>query len=350
MRTIRNALIVLLYIVVTLSISKTNMAEAEPVKLNYVNMLHGNHIQSRLAWEWCREVERRTNKRVIVEYFSGEKIPNKLKLAIRFKAGEIYGSVVRGELDIGMATFALTGDRFPVMGAVDLPIGYTSGGVATDVVNRVYHKFVPRELNETKVMYLHAEGPFILHTKSKPVKKLADVKGMKLRGYGISASVIKELGATLVSVPMPALYNSIKKNMVEGGIYPMEMNKSWYMGDVIKYTTTCFSIACTRTWFVVMNKEKWNMIPSDARKVIERINKYWAKRHGDGWDSCDMEGYCYCQMVGNHICELDKNEAATWKRAIGSVTDQYVGELEERGINGREIVEFMAKTLEGYKD
>jgi TRAP-type C4-dicarboxylate transport system substrate-binding protein len=48
-------------------------------------------------------------------------------------------------------------------------------------------------------MYLHAHGAGVLHTTGKAVRKMEDFKGMKLRGHGTSALVIKALGGTPVS-------------------------------------------------------------------------------------------------------------------------------------------------------
>jgi TRAP-type C4-dicarboxylate transport system substrate-binding protein len=47
-------------------------------------------------------------------------------------------------------------------------------------------------------MYLHAHGPGLIHTKSKPVRKMEDMKGLKFRGHGTSALVVKALGGTPV--------------------------------------------------------------------------------------------------------------------------------------------------------
>ena len=56
------------------------------------------------------------------------------------------------------------------MSAVDLPLGYTSGQAATKIVNMVYNQYKPKEFKDVQVMYLHAHGPGIVHTKGKPIK------------------------------------------------------------------------------------------------------------------------------------------------------------------------------------
>jgi TRAP-type C4-dicarboxylate transport system substrate-binding protein len=315
-------------------------AEAGPIKLTYSNFFPPTHIQSKLAEAWCREVEKRTNGRVVVEYFPGQTLT---------KARQVYDGVVTGLSDIGLALFAYTRGRFPVMAAVDLPLGYPSGKVATKVVNAVYRKFRPKELNDTQVMYLHAHGPGILHTKSKAVRRLEDLKGMKLRGHGTSAQIAKALGATPVSMPMPELYQSLQKGVVEGALYPIEVNKGWRMGEVTKYTTATFSIAYTSSFFVVMNKEKWNALPPEIQRIIEEINEEWIPKHGEAWDSSDMEGYLYSLSLGHEIIGLDSREAARWKKAVAPVVEQYIRDMNKKGFDGKEIVDFTIATLNKYK-
>lgn len=312
-------------------------AEAAPVKLTYSNFFPPTHIQSKLAEAWCKEVEKRTGGRVVVEYYPGQTLT---------KANQVYDGVVTGLSDIGLALFAYTRGRFPVMAAVDLPLGYPDGKAATSVVNKVYRKFMPKELEDTQVMYLHAHGPGILHTKGKPIRKLEDLKGMKLRGHGTSAEIVKALGATPVPMPMPELYQSLQKGVVEGALYPIEVNKGWKMGEVTDYTTACFSVAYTSSFFVVMNKEKWQALPPDIRKIIEEINEEWVVKHGEAWVSSDMEGYQYSMTLGHDIIGLDAKEAARWKAAVSPVLNNYIEDMDKKGFNGKEIVDYTVKALE----
>ena len=181
--------------------------------------------------------------RVVVEYFPGQTLT---------KARQVYDGVVEGISDVGFSVLAYTRGRFPVMSAVDLPLGYTSGTVATKVINAVYKKFMPKEFMDTQVMYLHAHGPGLIHTKGKAVYKMEDMKGLKFRGHGTSALVVKALGGTPVPKPMPETYQMLQKGVVDGAVYPFEANKGWKLGEVTNYCTADFSAAYTTSFFVVI--------------------------------------------------------------------------------------------------
>ena len=106
------------------------------------------------------------------------------------------------------------------MEVVDLPLGYTSGQAATIVVNQVFEQLAPKELQDTQVMYLHAHGPGLLHTRKKAVKTLDDLEGMKIRAHGTSAKIVQALGGTPVAKSMGENYRLLQKGVVDGSVYP----------------------------------------------------------------------------------------------------------------------------------
>ncbi len=315
-------------------------ADAGTVKLTYSNFFPPGHIQSKLAEAWCKEVEKRTNGEVVVEYYPGQTLT---------KARQVYDGVVEGLSDVGFSVLAYTRGRFPIMAAVDLPLGYTSGTVATKVVNAVYEKFQPKELMDTKVMYLHAHGPGLIHTKDKAVRKLEDMKGLKFRGHGTSALVVKALGGTPVPKPMPETYQMLQKGVVEGAVYPFEANKGWKLGEVTNFCTASFTAAYTTSFFVVMNKDKWNSLSEANQKIIAQINKEWADKHGEAWDTSDAKGIVFFLNQGGEIIGLDAKEGQRWKKAVAPIIDEYTAKMNTKGMKGTEIVDFTIKTLKSLQ-
>jgi TRAP-type C4-dicarboxylate transport system substrate-binding protein len=309
---------------------------ADPVKLTYSCFFPPTHIQSKLAEAWCKEVEKRTGGKVVVEYFPGQTLT---------KAKQVYDGVVQGMSDLGFCLFAYNRGRFPLMEVVDLPLGYKSGEAATKVANAVFNKFDPKELKDVKVMYLHAHGPGLLHTKDKPVKKMEDLKGLKIRSHGTTANMVKALGGTPVAMPMPELYTSLQRGVVDGALYPVEVNKGWKMAEVVQFCTENFSNAYTATFYVVMNKDKWDALPADAKKIIEKINMEWIPKHGAAWDSSDKAGREYMLKKGRKFITLSKEEAARWKKATDPVLDQYVKATSKKGVPAAEALEFTKKKL-----
>ena len=308
----------------------------EPIKLTYSCFFPPTHIQSKLAAAWSKEVEKRTKGKVKIEYYPGQTLT---------KAKQVYDGTVQGMSDIGFCLFAYNRGRFPLMEVVDLPLGYPNGKVATQVANEVYKKFKPKELDDVQVMYLHAHGPGLLHTKDKAVKKMEDLKGLKIRSHGTTAKVVEALGGTPVAMPMPELYQALQRGVVDGGMYPVETNKGWRMAEVVKYCTENYSNAYTTTFYVVMNKDKWNSLPKDAQEAIIQINEEWIPKHGAAWDESDKVGRDFMLKKGRTFIKLSPEEAARWKKATDPVLGAYVKQAGAKGVPAQEAVDFTQEKL-----
>lgn len=305
-------------------------------RLTYSCFFPPTHAQSKLAEAWAREVDKRTGGEVVVDFFPGGTLT---------KAEEAYDGVVQGMSDIGFSVLGYSRGRFPVMAAVDLPLGYTSGKAATAVANAVYEHFKPAEFNDVQPMYFHAHGPGLLHTARKEVRRLEDLQGLKLRATGNSGQLVKVLGGTPVAMSMPDSYQAIQKGVVNGGMYPLETNKGWNMAEVVNYMTETHAVAYTTTFFVVMNKARWESLSPKARQAIAEINAEWVGKHAQAWDESDVVGLEFFKSKGGKVLPLNDGEAARWVEAAEPLLAQYVQEAKAKGLDGQAVLDFTRRAL-----
>jgi TRAP-type C4-dicarboxylate transport system substrate-binding protein len=303
-------------------------SDAEQVKLTYSIFFPPAHGQAMTGTAWAKEIEKRSGGRIKIDVFAGGTLT---------AAPEVYDGVVNGISDIGMSCFAYTRGRFPVMEALDLPMGYPSGKIATLVANGYFKEMKPQALDEVKVLYLHAHGPGLLHTK-KPVKKMEDLKGMKIRSTGFSAKVVEALGASPVAMPQGETYEALQKGVVDGTFTPIETLKGWKQAEVVKYTTDCPDIGYTTAMFVVMNLKKWNALPEDLKKIFDDTSAEWIPKHGQEWDRLDKEGKEYALSLKNEIITLPAAENQRWVLAVAPVIDSFKKSANEKGLPGDKAI------------
>ena len=305
-------------------------------QLTYSNFFPPTHIQSKLAQSWCDEVEKRTNGEVIIKYFPASTLT---------KAPQTYDGVVNGIADIGMTVLAYSRGRFTVAAAIDLPMGYKSGVQATGVANAVLNKFQPKEFNDTKIMFLHAHGPGLIHTRDKAVSTMDGLKGLKLRGTGTSGLVAAALGASPVGKSMRETYQMLQKGVVDGSLHPVEANKGWKLGEVAHSLTENYSTAYTTTFAVFMNKDKWNKLSPAIQKTIIDINGEWATQHGKAWDAADKAGLEFFISKGGKVVSLSDAESKKWEAAVVPVIDGYIKKATSKGVDGKAVVAFIKANL-----
>ncbi len=310
--------------------------QAKEIKLNYSNFFPAPHKNSILATEWAQEIEKRTNGLVKITLFHGGTLT---------PADKVYDGVVKGISDIGFSVLSYTLGRFPLTEVIDLPMGYKNGTAATTLINAYYNKFKPKELDDVKVMYLHAHGPGILHTNKKPIKTLEDLKGVKIRSTGTVARIVGALGGTPVAMPMSETYDALSKGIAEGVMCPVEALQGWKLGEVTKYTTQNYGSAYSIGFFVVMNKDKWNSLPPDAQKVIEKVNEEWIVKQAKVWDEVDVSGMEFAKKMGDQFVPLSKEEDERWSKAVQPVFNDYMKAMKEKGLPGEEALKFCKEEL-----
>ncbi len=307
--------------------------------LTYSIFFPPSHGQCQAGTEWAQEIEKRSDGRIKINVFPGGTLTS---------ANECYDGVVKGISDIGMSCFAYTRGRFPIMEAVDLPMGYLNGKVATYTANAFYQAMKPKELDDVKVLYLHAHGPGLLHT-TKPIKSLGDLKGMKIRSTGLSTKIVSALGATPVAMSQGETYEALQKGVAEGTFAPFETLKGWRQGEVIKYTTDCSAIGYTTTMFVVMNRSKWDALPKDLQAVFETVSTEWIKVHADTWDQLDVEGREYSLGLQNKIIRLDSDSENEWTQAVEPIIDDYARDTNQKGLPGDQAIAKLRELTETYR-
>ena len=305
------------------------------VKLNYSIFFPASHRNSVLATEWAREVEKRTGGKVQITLFYGGTLT---------PADKCYDGVVNGISDIAMSVLSYTMGRFPLSEVLDLPLGTRTGVTATRLMNDFYNKFKPKELADVKVLYLHGHGPGLLHAKT-PVRTLEDLKGMKIRATGTTAKIVTALGATPVAMPMSDSYDAISRGVAQGIVCPVESLQGWKLGEVIKYTTQDFGAAYSVTFFVVMNKTRWDSLPADVQKAIEQVSTEWIDRTGTAWDEMDKAGSTFAAGLGDTVIPLSTAEDARWAKAVEPLFDEYVKEKTAKGLPAAEALAWVRARL-----
>jgi len=303
-------------------------AAAKPYKLTYSIFFPPMHIQAKTGMDWAAEIEKRSEGRIHITVHAGGSLT---------KADQCWQGVINGISDLGMSCFAYTPGRFPLLEALDLPLGWPDGLTATRVATALAAKYNPAEIQGAKILYVHAHGPGILATK-KPVRALDDLRNMRIRGTGLSAGIASALGATAVGMPQPETYDALQKGVVEGTFCPIETLKGWKQGEVIEYVTDTKAIGYTTAMFVAMNQKSWDALPADLQKILADVSAEFVDRHGQAWNQADAEGLEFVKGLDREIIALSPEEEARWKEQVAPIVDKYLAQAAEKGLPGAEFL------------
>ena len=311
-----------------LSCTPTDPAAPKPTRLSYSIFFPSMHLQTQTAADWAREIETRTNGRLQIAIYAFGSLT---------RPEQCWQGVLSGISDLGMSCFSYTPGRFPLLEALDLPLGWPDGLVATRVATALARKYAPRETAGAKLLYVHAHGPGILATR-RPVAALEDLQTLRLRGTGLSARIISRLGAAPVGMPQSETYDALQKGVVDGTFCPVETLKGWKQGETIRHVVDTKAIGYTTAMFVAMNLHTWNSLPPDVQQTILDVSDEFIDRHGLAWNQADAEGWDFVRELGRDVSALTPEEETRWKTAVAPILQDYLDRTAARGLPGADFL------------
>jgi TRAP-type C4-dicarboxylate transport system substrate-binding protein len=174
----------------------------------------------------------------------------------------------------------------------------------------------------------------------KPVYKLEDLKGMKIRSTGLASKIVLALGAAPVGTTMPETYDALRTGVAEGAMAPIQALKGFRWGEVISYTVLNYGSSYSTGFFIAMNKGKWNALPADIKKIFDKVSEEYAEKTGALWDSTDKDGIKFITDKGVKMISLSKEEDARWAAAVKPLLNDYVAEMKGKNLPGDEALKF----------
>jgi TRAP-type C4-dicarboxylate transport system substrate-binding protein len=311
------------------------------VELKLAHFWPSTHpAETQLVQPWAAEIEKASNGQVKITSYPQNSLA---------QPEAIYKAVKSGIADIGISCFSYTRGQFPVSEVFELPgITYNNSQVASRVAWEGIQEFNPKEVQDTKLLMVLTTGPGDLYTK-KPVRKLADIKGMEIRATGLSAKTLECVGATPIAMPQSDAYDALSKGMVKGNLGPIEVLQGWKQAEVTKYITKSPFLYNT-LFFVTMNKDKWNSLSPENQRVVEEVTAkffdevaagLWDKQNQDAMNGAIKEN----QM---EIITLSPEETERWIKLVEPVQADYVSRMNKIGIDGQKILDRVKELADKY--
>lgn len=314
-------------------------AAEKVIKLRIANFFPPPAKQSKIVEQFGKDLEERSNGRIKVQYFAGGSL---------LKAPAIYKGIESGVADIGYSHVYYTPGRMPVSEGIGLPLGVPSGWVGAHMAFDFYQKFKPKEWNKVKLLAIHANAPSMVITK-KPVKTLADMKGLTIRAPGLPGDIISALGGTPTPTPMMEVYDSLAKGINDGVWAPWETLKTFRFAEVTKYVTVVWQIGASFPFYLAMNKNSYNKLPRDLQSLVDVLSGEYQERFALMWNEIELVGKAFGKTKGMTYRELSDQEAARWQKAVQPAFSKYIKMMVSKGFSESEVRSWIAYMQERIK-
>jgi TRAP-type C4-dicarboxylate transport system substrate-binding protein len=311
---------------------------SQTITLKYANFPPAPTFPCVQMERWKTEVEKKTGGKVAVQTFPGSTLLNPKNM---------FEGVISGTADIGCLAMSYQPGRFPVSEAIDQPVGFSSAKAASLALYDLIEKYSPKEFEQVKIITLFTCPPANIMT-IKPVKSLKDLKGLELRVGGTQADIIKNLGGIPVAMPQSDTPEALQKGTVKGHVSSMEVLKDF---NYAAYTANAtLANLWVVTFSVVMNKEKWNSLPADVKKVIDDMKREQALWTGTYVDDHVTEALKWSkEKYKLQVFDLPAAEKAEVPKLIKPLIDGYVERVTKAGLPGSQIMKDVYALKEKYE-
>ncbi|MDQ3059667.1 MAG: TRAP transporter substrate-binding protein [Pseudomonadota bacterium] len=155
----------------------------------------------------------------------------------------------------------------------------------------------------------------------KPIKTVADVKGMKIRVQqsDLWVSLIGAMGGNATPMPFGEVYTGLKTGLIDAAEnnFP-SFDTSKHYEAVKFYSKTEHSMAPE---MLLMSKVVWDKLPKADQDMIRSAAKESVAIQRQKWDEQEAKSLAVVKAAGTQIVEVDK---ASFQSVMGPVYEKFM--------------------------
>ena len=164
-------------------------------------------------------------------------------------------------------------------------------------------------------------GARSIYSTKKPIKTLADAKGLKVRVQqsDLWVALLEAMGANATPMPYGEVYTALKTGLVDAAENNTPSYESSRHFEVAKfYSKTEHSMAPE---ILLFSKRTWDTLPADEQKQIRAAAKESVGFMRKLWDEREEKSLATVKAGGAQIIEVDK---ASFQAAMKPVYDKFL--------------------------
>lgn len=307
---------------------------------HYVPPTHG--IQVDFLEPWAAELKERTGGAVDAEIYA---------VNSAFGRADRQADQVRaGIVDIAFGLAGIPRGRFPHTSVIELPFMVEDTRAGSRALWQLYQDGkLGGEYDEFKILLLMTHHGALFHTVDRPVERLEDLRGLRMRSPGPAVSAMLDyLGASSVGMPPAQIYESLQRGALDGLATTWDLVGAIRANEVLKYHTD--GRIYVAAFYTAMNQQKFDSLPQEVQQAIEETTgEALLAKVGEWWDKWDGAGKEDAVSRGNTIIEVDDATRAAWREQLQPMIEQYLEGLKAEGVeNPQELYETTVALVEQY--
>jgi TRAP-type C4-dicarboxylate transport system substrate-binding protein len=307
-----------------------------PITIRYSSHVPATHMVFKAAFvPWMQQLEKESKGKLTVK---------------TYMSGALHGprdgfkACVADITDMSHGYPIWQPASFDLVHGMELPFAFPNAMVSCLVGEELYPRYFKKEYEKMDVYLAKYQTTSSYHILSKkPIRKLEDLKGMKLRSPGGSlAEMLKRLGAIPIFITTAEVYNAFQRGTVDGAILYDNGFVSFRLHEIGKYRTElAMGIAGIP---YCLNRKTFDNLPKDLKRVFYNMLRKLVIMEAIAYEEEDLEARNIMKRVGIQTITLSPQEMERWKTTVMPVWEDFVKKNEAKGLPARQLVQEM-KTL-----
>ena len=328
------------------------------VTLRFHHFLPANsNIQREVIAPWIREIARQSDGRLAIEVHPA--------MSLGGAAQDLARQVESGDVDIALTLPQYTPGRFPVAETPSQPFMMTSAAATSRALYRLMQEAGQAEYHHTHPLAFFVDAPGQLHTATRQVSRLTDLRGLRLRmprhgrgGDGLSAAgaraggrsveeaealgdLLGPLGIEPRFFPVTDLAGALQRNQIDGSCLTAEIVTTLGLETALPFHCAINAEGrglYTSSAAVLMNRARYARLPADLREVIDaNSGEEISVRIGRVLDRFETTANATLRAAGQTISELPEAEAQLLRAAAVPLHAAWIRTLDASGYDGAAI-------------
>jgi TRAP-type transport system periplasmic protein len=188
------------------------------------------------------------------------------------------------------------------------------------------------------VRVLAVQGGNLPHvlTRDRPVRRLEDLRGLRLRAPSELAPVLRKLGVDVVTMPMGEVYSAISKGIVDGVVAPADTIKSLHFDEVTRHVSL-LSVSRGAYPARAISEARWRTLPADLQAVLDGSVAVWEAALAKEIATAEAAGLAYATEKGIAVLPIDPAEQQRFDAIYDATALEHARQLERYGIDGSAV-------------
>ena len=299
--------------------------QAETINWRAQSAFSRGDFSADLLASFAKEVKEKSNGRLVIStFYAGDLVPQ----------DDTFKATTNGILEMSQACGVFWSDVEPILGLeFGLPFGFT--GTLPEVQALVektglYGMWAAAyKRHGCHLLGIHTYGPYPAIASNKPIRKLEDFKGLKIRALLEVGDLLKEIGAAPGYIPGGEIYMALKLGAFDAATYSIDAIRGFKWHEVIKY----YILPYWCDWYfgdVIINQAAWDKLPDDLKKIVEEAMVNYGRANKEVYEKEMKALIDMAPELGYEVITLPEEDVAKIRQtAIEKVWPAFAKKGEE---------------------